>query len=140
MVIYILTKFGADWLTFIDARVLTRKLWTDGRTSDGHRRTVSDHTSSLSTKHGELKMEERFFKRAENTVEKEKLLVTSNISFSSSVFKRLILQTRKNQSLFGKGLKIQFDFGNICTERVLHRSQTDATVQISQRARIRCYE
>ena len=38
MVMYILTKFGADWLIFVDARVLTRKLWTDG-----HRRTVSDH-------------------------------------------------------------------------------------------------
>ena len=31
MVIYILTKFGADWLIFVDARVLTRKLWTDGQ-------------------------------------------------------------------------------------------------------------
>ena len=31
---------------------------------------------------------------------KEKLLVTSNLSFSHSVFKRLELQTRKNQSLF----------------------------------------
>ena len=60
MVIYILTKFGADWLIFVDATVLTRKLWTDGRTSDGrmdgHRRTVSDHNSSLSTPcSGELK-------------------------------------------------------------------------------------
>ena len=35
---------------------------------------------------------------------KEKLLVTSNFSFSCSVFKRLLLQTRKNQGLFGKGL------------------------------------
>ena len=49
MVIYILTKFGANWLIFVDARVFTRKLWTDGRTSDGHRRTVSDHNSSLRT-------------------------------------------------------------------------------------------
>ena len=32
MVMYILTKFGADWLIFVDARVLTRKLWTDGWT------------------------------------------------------------------------------------------------------------
>ena len=31
MVIYILNKFGADWLISVDARVLTRKLWTDGR-------------------------------------------------------------------------------------------------------------
>ena len=38
--------------------------------------------------------------------EKEKLLVTSNFSFSHSVFKRLVLQTRKNQGLFGKGLII----------------------------------
>ena len=35
MVIYIVTKFGADWLIFVDARVLTRKLWTDGRWKDG---------------------------------------------------------------------------------------------------------
>ena len=55
MVIYILTKFGADWLMFVDARVLTRKLWTDGR-KEGQRRTVSDHDRSLSTLwSGELK-------------------------------------------------------------------------------------
>ena len=36
--------------------------------------------------------------------EMEKLLVTSNFSFSLCVFKRLALQTRKNQGLFGKGL------------------------------------
>ena len=36
--------------------------------------------------------------------EKEKLLVMSNFSFSRSVFKGLVLQTRKNQGLFGKGL------------------------------------
>ena len=33
---------------------------------------------------------------------KEKLLVTSNFSFPHIVFKRLVLQTRKNQGLFGK--------------------------------------
>ena len=37
--------------------------------------------------------------------EKKKLLVTSNFFFSHSVFKRLVLQTHKNQGLFGKGLK-----------------------------------
>ena len=37
--------------------------------------------------------------------EKEKLLVTSNFSFSHSVFNRPVLQTRENQGLFGKGLK-----------------------------------
>ena len=36
--------------------------------------------------------------------EKKKLLVTSNFFFSCSVFERLVLQTRKNQGLFGKGL------------------------------------
>ena len=54
MTIYILTKFGTDWSIFVDARVLTRKLWTDGRRADG--RTVGDHNSSLSTPcSGELK-------------------------------------------------------------------------------------
>ena len=36
--------------------------------------------------------------------EKEKLLVTSTFSFSHSVF-HSVLQTRKNQGLFGKGLR-----------------------------------
>ena len=40
VVIYILTKFGDDWLIFVDARVLTSKLWTDvGRTA---RQTTTD--------------------------------------------------------------------------------------------------
>ena len=38
--------------------------------------------------------------------EKEKSLVTRNISFSQRVFERLVLQTYKNQGLFGKGLNI----------------------------------
>ena len=43
--------------------------------------------------------------------QKEKLLVTSNFSFSHSVFKRLVLQTRTNQGLFGRGLinNIRYD-------------------------------
>ena len=32
-------EFGADWLIFVDARVLTRKLWTDGRRTDGRTTT-----------------------------------------------------------------------------------------------------
>ena len=64
MVIYILTKFGADWLIFVDARVLTKKLWTDRCRMDGHRRRVSDHNSSLSTPcSGELKSEIAHFKK-----------------------------------------------------------------------------
>ena len=43
----------------------------------------------------------KFSKWAENTVLKGE----SNFSFSRSVFKRLLLKTRKNQGLFGKGLK-----------------------------------
>ena len=35
--------------------------------------------------------------------EKEKFLITSSFSFSHSVFKRLVLQTRKHKGLFGKG-------------------------------------
>ena len=37
--------------------------------------------------------------------EKEKLLVTSNFSFSNSVFKRLVSQRRQKVSLRGNGLK-----------------------------------
>ena len=45
----------------------------------------------------------KFSKRVDKLWEKEKLLVTSNFSFSHSAFKRRLLQTRKNQGLFGKG-------------------------------------
>ena len=52
-----------------------------------------------------------FIKMAENSPnknktlrEKEKLLVSSNFSFSHSVFQRFVLQTLRNQGLFGKGL------------------------------------
>ena len=42
-------------------------------------------------------------KWVENTVGKEKLLVTSNFSFSHGVFKRLVLQQRKTRACLGKG-------------------------------------
>ena len=46
----------------------------------------------------------QFFIWIKTLWEEEKLLVMSNFSFSHSVFKRLVLQTRKNQGLFGKGI------------------------------------
>ena len=39
----------------------------------------------------------KLFKWVKNSWKTKKLLVTSNISFSHSVFKRLVLQTHKNQ-------------------------------------------
>ena len=47
--------------------------------------------------------------------EKEKLLVESNSSFSHSVFKRLVHQTRENQGLFGKELTHCLSAGGICS-------------------------
>ena len=49
-------------------------------------------------------MEKSPLKRQKTLLEKEKLLITSYFSFSHSVFKRLLLQSRKNKGLFGKGL------------------------------------
>ena len=37
---------------------------------------------------------------------KDKLLVTGNISFSTSIFKRFVKQTYTNIGLFGKGLTL----------------------------------
>ena len=51
---------------------------------------------------------QKVLQKARKHWEKEKLLITSNFSFPHSVFKRLVLQTRKNQGLFGKGLKVLF--------------------------------
>ena len=43
--------------------------------------------------------------------EKEKLLVTSNFSFSHTVSKRLVLQTRKKQGLVREKLKVAYGKG-----------------------------
>ena len=49
-------------------------------------------------------MAESSLKGKKTLWKKEKLLVTSNFSFSHCVFKGPVLQTRKIQGLFGKGL------------------------------------
>ena len=53
-------------------------------------------------------MAESSLNRQKTLWEKEKLLVTSNLSFSRSVLKRLVLHTRKIQGLFGKELNIAY--------------------------------
>ena len=64
-----------------------------------------------------MKMAESFANGYKTFWEKEKLLVASNFSFSHNVFKRLVLQTHKNQGLFGKGLNftqnIKFAFQKV---------------------------
>ena len=50
-------------------------------------------------------MEESYPNSKKTLWEKEKLLVTSNIFFSHSVFKRLVSQRRQKVSLCGKGLR-----------------------------------
>ena len=72
--------------------------------------------------------------------EKEKLFVTSNFSLSHSVFKRLVLQTRKNQGLFGKGLKqngvrMYFDLGLLRIDKTYVQLQED--IHISSVVRLR---
>ena len=79
-----------------------------------HLLTLSQTTDSTKLKvfaDDNFKVDEngrKFSKRVENTVGKEKLLVTSNFSFSYSVLKRPLLQTSKNQGLFWKGLSAKF--------------------------------
>ena len=51
-----------------------------------------------------MKMAYSFLNGKKTMWKKEKLLVMSNFSFSRIVFKIHVLQTRKNQGLFGKGL------------------------------------
>ena len=52
------------------------------------------------------KMAESYPNGQKTLWEKEKLLVTSNFSFSHSVFKRLVSQGRQKESLCGNGLRI----------------------------------
>ena len=46
------------------------------------------------------------------------MLITSNFSFSHCVFKRDVLQSRKNQGLFGKGVKCVGYVIKICLRKV----------------------
>ena len=62
--------------------------------------------------------------------EKEKLFVVSNFSFSRSVFKRFVMQTRKkNQGVFGTGLngiRSRWDFTGNC-DRASETAEEDQT-------------
>ena len=66
--------------------------------------------------------------------EKEKLLITSNFSFSHSVFKRLVLQTHKNQGLFGKGLTAKLIPWRSVTNRFPGFSQTSTDTTFPSKA------
>ena len=59
-------------------------------------------------------------KRVKTLREKEKLLITSNFSFSHSVFQKLVLQTSQNQGLFGKGLTLIFKYYKHVSLYVFH--------------------
>ena len=52
-----------------------------------------------------MKMAEKSPKGYKTPWEKEKLLVTRNFSFSHCVFKRLVLQKRKNKGFFWETVK-----------------------------------
>ena len=79
----------------------------------------------------------KFFKQVENTMGKGEMLITSNFSFSHSVFKRHVFQTRKNQVLFGKGLsfhdsKFFLEGGATIREGALIGGNTLITTLLSQ--------
>ena len=63
--------------------------------------------------------------------EKEKLLVTSNFSFSHSVFKRLVLQTRKNQGLSDNGLTLS----QMTNFRLLLKVFADDKIDLTEKIR-----
>ena len=63
-------------------------------------------------------MAESYLNGQKTLWEKEKLLITSNFSFSHGVFKRLELKTHKNQGLFGKGLTDLKIGQNACLDKI----------------------
>ena len=58
--------------------------------------------------------------------------MTSNFSFSHSVFKRLVLQTRKNQGLFGKGLLLSSIYTNFNTLKIRTLGKHSGKGEIAQ--------
>ena len=66
------------------------------------KRQISDFSRLKEFADDNFKIEEngrKFFKRVEDTVGNEEIA-------RYSVFKRLVLQTRKNQGLFGRGIRL----------------------------------
>ena len=51
----------------------------------------------------------KFSRRLENTVEKGEIACYKQCLLFPTVFSRLVLQTRKNKGLFGKGLALDVD-------------------------------
>ena len=73
------------------------------------RRQILDSSKFTDFADDNLKFEEsgrKLFKPVENTVGKGEIAITSNFSFSHSVFERLVSQGRQQVSLCGNGLKI----------------------------------
>ena len=75
---------------------------------DNEFQTLPNWKSLQTTISNLTKMAERYPNRWKTLWEKEKLLVTSNFSFSHSVFKRLVSQGRQKVSLCGNGLICKF--------------------------------
>ena len=102
----VLAKPGIEPATPVSKScALLTELW-HGKSLPFPKRPILDSSKEKETADDNFKFNEngiKFSKQVENTVGKEKLLVTSDFSFSHIVFKRLVLQTRKNQGLFGKG-------------------------------------
>ena len=78
-----------------------------------------------------MEMPVSFSKGLKTRWEKEKLLITSNFSFSHTVFKRLVVQTRKNLGLFGKCIKSSFDTaGHVCKKKKGDGEQTENSMHV----------
>ena len=87
-------------------QIVLMNMFCEARASPFPKRQIVDSSKLKEFADDNFKFDgdgEKFFKRVETQWEKEKLLIMSNFSFSRSVFKRYVLQTRKNQGLFGKG-------------------------------------
>ena len=70
------------------------RLFTDGNKAKFQTKSLQTTISNLT------RMEKSSSYEQKTLWEKEKLLVTSNFSFSHSVFKRLVLQTHKNGACY----------------------------------------
>ena len=69
-------------------------------------KTLPNWKSLQTTASNLTKMAENYPNGKKTLWEKEKLLVTSNFSFSHCVFKRLVSQRRQKVSLCGNGLTL----------------------------------
>ena len=94
---------------FLSLVVKTRDCLVKGLNKTSPKQQILDPSKVKKFADDNFKFDEngrKISKQVKNTVGRGEIAHYEQFSFSHSVFKRLVLQTRENQGLFGKGINL----------------------------------